>query len=197
MPFHESDSNKNKHVEDWEPFGKQLKDFISNNRENLESESYDVILGFSRGGVILALSFACLLKDGNSKVYSKLSKASVRPIPRGFVIKTNDPCFIMNQAASKAEIDDITKNLKQDLEDFAKDCNNGKPINVLIMDDNLTGATRVKFLEDFVDDMKPFPVANRKTLAYVRHKAFLKEEIPTILGFPEDAEIFVMPWHEK
>jgi hypothetical protein len=182
------------YYEEWRRFGKILEAYISENRDLLEHESFDIILGFSRGGIILAFAFACLLKDGQNTVYSKPSKASVRPIPRGLAYKKTDRCFVMNQAASRAEIEDIIKNLRDDLEDYSRTFEIKTPLNVLIMDDNLTGATRVQFLEDILDDMKPV-VGRHKTLAYVRHKVFPEEEIPTIRGFPPRKNIFVMPWH--
>jgi len=117
----------------------------------------------------------------------------VRTIPRGISIKLNDPCFIMNQAANEIEIEDITKRLEKDLGNFSMKYKNGDRLNVLIMDDNLTGATRVKYLEDKMKGMHV--VGDTRTLAYVRHKAFQEDEIPTIRGFPTEAEIFVMPWH--
>lgn len=174
-------------------FGENIKKYISENNEKLEKKSFDILLGFSRGGAILAFAFACILKDRDSKEYSKQFKASVRTIPRGLSIKLNDPCFIMNQAANEIEIADITKKLEKDLGNFSKEHKNGERLKVLIIDDNLTGATRVKYLED---KLKGMPVVDEtKALAYVRHKAFLKDEIPTIRGFPETADIFVMPWH--
>jgi hypothetical protein len=189
----------NTYSESWVDFGRNLEEYIYSNMEHLESESYDVILGFSRGGTILAFAFACLLKDSGSKIYSNPLKASVRPIPRGFTLKTRDSCFIMNQAATYIEISDIISNLENDLKYFKDEVNGGNPINVLIMDDNLTGATRVTFLEDILDDLKiKGIVANHKTLAYVRHRDFLESEIPTIINFPKDKgiEMFSMPWHK-
>ena len=183
--------------ESWEKFGRNLEEYISFNKIDLESESYDIILSFSRGGSILAFAFSCLLKDKCPKAYSDPLKASVRPIPRGLLIKKNDPCFVMNQAATDQEIEDIINNLREDIKRFCDEHNNGNPINILIMDDNLTGATRVKFLEDVLDDMNDL-VHSHKTLAYVRHRAFLESEIPTIIKFPESKaiEIFSMPWHK-
>lgn len=194
MPSTDID-NPTKWFETWDNFGKNLKNYIINNKEYLEKENFDIILGFSRGGVILAFAFACLLKD-HSKKYSKLQKASVRPIPNGIVRKINDPCFIMNQAASNIEIDDILNNLESELKKFSKDYAANEKLNILLMDDNLSGATRVKYLEDILEDMKSSIVHEHKTLAYVRHKLFSKEEIPTIIDFPEKADIFIMPWHD-
>jgi hypothetical protein len=182
------------HKESWETFGQTIEDYISKNKGDLEKSSIDIILGFSRGGTILAFAFACILKDMDSEVYSKQFKASVRTIPGGASIKLNDPCFIMNQAANAIEIEDITKKLEKDLGDFSIKYKNGDRLNVLIMDDNLTGATRVKYLED---KLKMMPVVGGLgTLAYVRHKAFQESEIKTIQKFPSSAEIFVMPWHK-
>jgi len=189
--------------ESWEDFGRILDNYIHSNITTLDQKSYDVILGFSRGGTILANAFACLLKDNGSKIYSDPLKASVRPIPRGLTLKAKDSCFIMNQAATYQEVSDIIENLERDLVDYKENIirgiNKGVPINVLIMDDNLTGATRVSFLEDILEDMKSRGiVANHDTLAYVRHRNFLESEIPTIRAFPKDPkiEMFSMPWHK-
>jgi hypoxanthine phosphoribosyltransferase len=183
------------HHETWKKFGKHLEKYIESHKMELDEESYDVILGFSRGGTILAYAFACLLKDSKSAKYSNLTKASVRSIPGGMTYKKSDPCFVMDLPASRQERDDIIKYLKRDLENFSIKHNDGKPINVLIMDDNLTGATRVKFLQNILNKMVPL-VQKHNTLAYIRHKAFLEDEIPTIRSFPRGKDIFVMPWHK-
>jgi hypothetical protein len=181
------------HYESWKEFGETLEEHICKNKADLEDQSYDVILGFSRGGIILAFAFACILKDLENSVYSKPSKASVRPIPRGFAYKKSDRCFVMNQATSRVEVEDIIENLQNDLYDYSKVFGISDPLNVLVMDDNLTGATRVQFLEDILENM-PI-VGKHKTLAYVRHEAFPVEEIQTMKEFPSGKNIFVMPWH--
>jgi len=191
---HHSGSDKDDvYFESWGKFGRRVERYISKHRDELDKDSYDLILGFSRGGTILAFIFACLLKDSTGKPYSQPLKASVRAIPRGITCKKKDPCFVMNQAASDSEMKDILINLKGDLKKFSKKIK--RKLNVLLMDDNLTGATRVMFLENYLDELDDI-VAKRKTLAYVRHSAFLKTEIPTITKFPKNKQIFIMPWHE-
>ena len=181
----------NYHHEKWEDFGNNLKSYIDSNVEELNRDSYDVILGFSRGGTILAYAFACLLKDVLVDGYSDLPKASVRSIPKGVTSKNNEPCFVMDHPASRSEKKDITDILEKDLEEFSKNHNQSKQINVLIMDDNLTGATRVGFLESKLNAMDC--VKEVKTLAYVRHPSF--PPMSTIAKFPEGKDYFVMPWH--
>lgn len=123
--------------------------------------------------------------------YSDPPKASVRPIPRGFTCKGIDPCFVMDNPASKHEVKDITGALEKDLELYAEEHNDGEPIRVLIMDDNLTGATRVSFLENKLGEMSCVEFC--ETLSYVRHPAFLS--MSTIREFPEGISYFTMPWH--
>lgn len=186
----ENDSDK--HHEKWDDFGSNLKSYIKSNKEELIKDSYDVILGFSRGGSILAYTFACMLKD-NLDEYSDPHKASVRPIPKGFACKRDNPCFIMDHPASHHEKKDIITELEKDLKEFARTHKINRPLNVLVMDDNLTGATRVTFLEDELHKMKGC-VGLIKTLAYVRHPAFLP--MKTITKFPEGKDFFIMPWHK-
>lgn len=176
--------------ETWTNFGKNLETYIKTHKEELEKDNFDVILGFSRGGTILAYAFACLLKDIIPQ-YSKLAKASVRSIPKGITCKREDPCFVMDRPASTNESKDITITLQKDLEEFSKSKNGSEPISVLIMDDNLTGATRVNFLEEVLGKMSCIKLC--KKLAYVRHPAFLP--IPTMTTYPEGKKYFTMPWH--
>lgn len=182
--------NDGQHLETWGEFGTNLELYIKKNKKKLIIESYDLILGFSRGGTILAYSFACLLKDIINE-YSDNNKACVRQIPKELICKRNDPCFVMDHPASDHEKNDIKNLLENELKIFAKNHNNNKPINVLIMDDNLTGATRVRFLEYELSKMNC--VESFKTLAYVRHSSFLP--MSTIKEFPKDKDYFVMPWH--
>lgn len=180
-----------KHHETWDDFGSNLKSYIESNKDELIQDSYDVILGFSRGGSILAYTFACMLKDSLDE-YSDPHKASVRPIPKGFACKRDNPCFIMDHPASHHEKKDILNELEKDLKEFAR-IHEIKKLNILVMDDNLTGGTRVSFLEDELNKMKNC-VNLTKTLAYVRHPAFLP--MRTITKFPEGKDFFIMPWHK-
>ncbi|HRW82424.1 MAG TPA: hypothetical protein P5049_03100 [Methanothrix sp.] len=193
----DSSRSLNTYLDTWKDFGRNLEAYIASHGTELENESYDLILTFSRGGAILAFAFACLLKDNSkSSEYSKPYKASVRSIPRGITVKIDDPCFVMDHPASRLEKEDILNNLEDELRSFSEEYNEGKPLKVLIMDDNLTGATRVKFLENELDKLENKGlVIGYRTLAYVRHKAFLENEIPTIISFPKDKDNFVMPWH--
>lgn len=183
--------SSNNYIEKWDRFGSNIERYIRQHEEELSARSYDVILGFSRGGAILAHTFSCLLKEILISEYSNPYKASVRPIPKGITVKGNDPCFIMDRPSAPQEESDILCDLENDLTNFSQEYNNGKSINILIMDDNLTGATRLKFLKDKLREMKC--VANHETLAYVRHNRFKK--IKTIIEFPDGADYFVMPWH--
>ena len=106
------DTEENKQIETWEDFGLNLRSYIEANEKQLTRDSYDVILGFSRGGTILAFAFGCMLKDYLHE-YSDPPKASVRPIPRGLTCKRDSPCFVMDHPASNNEIRDI-KNYLED-----------------------------------------------------------------------------------
>lgn len=179
--------------ESWACFGETLKKYFVENQEEYIQASYDVIIGFSRGGTILAGIISCILRDEFEEYGSKPHKASVRPIPQGLYVKREDPCFVMNLPASVSEIKDIDKFLAKDLEDFAKLHNNSEPISVLAVDDNLTGATRVTNLGNKLKENGW--VRSYKLLAYNRHPDFTKSDIQTIREFPEDYDYFIMPWH--
>jgi len=181
------------HQETWATFGETLEKYIETREEEFKRASYDVIIGFSRGGTILAGIISCMLKDKFEEYKSKPHKASVRPIPQGLYVKREDPCFVMNLPASVNEIQDINEHLANDLEQFAKQNNNSEPINVLAVDDNLTGATRVTNLGNKLKENGW--VRSYKLLAYNRHPDFTKSDIQTIREFPEGADYFIMPWH--
>lgn len=181
--------------ETWLVFGETLENYMADHEEEITRASYDVIVGFSRGGTILAFIISCILKDKFEEYKLKPYKATVRPIPQGLSVKREDPCFVMNLPASIHEIEDIDKYLKDDLEEFAKLYNNSEPISVLAVDDNLTGATRVTNLGDKLKEN--VWVKSYKLLAYNRHPEFTKSDIQTIREFPEDFDYFIMPWHEE
>ena len=179
--------------ESWASFGETIDNYFREHKEEYIQASYDVIIGFSRGGTILAGIISCILRDEFEEYKSKPHKASVRPIPRGLYVKREDPCFVMNLPASTSEVEDIDKYLENDLENFAKRNNNSEPISVLVVDDNLTGATRVKNLGKKLKENGW--VRSYKLLAYNRHPDFTKSDIQTIRDFPENADYFIMPWH--
>ena len=181
------------HKETWAAFGETLENYIVEHEKEFKTASYDVIIGFSRGGTILAFIISCILKDKFEEYKSKPYKASVRPIPQGLSVKREDPCFVMNLPASIHEIQDMDECLNDDLEQFAKLYNNSEPISVLVVDDNLTGATRVANLGDKLKENGW--VKSYKLLAYNRHPEFTKSNIQTIREFPEDSDYFIMPWH--
>ena len=181
------------HQETWVTFGETLEEYMETHKEEFERASYDVIIGFSRGGTILAGIISCMLKDKFEEYKLKPHKASVRPIPQGLYVKREDPCFVMNLPASIHEIQDINKYLANDLEQFAKQNNNSEPISVLAVDDNLTGATRITNLGNKLKENGW--VRSYKLLAYNRHPDFTKSDIQTIREFPEGADYFIMPWH--
>lgn len=180
------------YCEEWNVFGNNLKEYIKSNKDGLIEDSFDVILGFSRGGTVLAYSFACLLKDMIDE-YSDTQKACVRSIPKGFTCKKKHPCFVMDHPTSFHEKEDIEKFLVDDLKELSVTRDN--LLNILIMDDNLTGATRIRFLKDELNKLNCVNFV--KTLAYVRHDSFLSiSTIPTIRKFPQGFKVFVMPWHK-
>lgn len=179
--------------ESWASFGETLEHYFAEHEEEYIKASYDVIIGFSRGGTILAGIISCILKDKFEEYKSKPHKASVRPIPQGLYVKREDPCFVMNLPASVHEIQDIDIHLANDLEQFAKLNNNSEPISVLAVDDNLTGATRITNLGNKLKENGW--VRSYKLLAYNRHPDFTKSDIQTIREFPEGADYFIMPWH--
>jgi len=179
--------------ETWTSFGETIENYLTEYEKEYIRASYDVIIGFSRGGTILAFIISCILKDKFEEYKSKPHKASVRPIPQGLSVKRDAPCFVMNLPASIHEIQDIDECLNDDLEHFAKLYNNSEPISVLVVDDNLTGATRVTNLGDKLKENGW--VKSYKLLAYNRHPEFTKSDIQTIRDFPKDSDYFIMPWH--
>lgn len=181
------------HKETWADFGDIIEKYIDDHEIEFRKSSYDVIIGFSRGGIILASIISCILKDKFEEYRSYPHKASVRPIPQGLYVKRENPCFVMNLPASISEIEDIDLYLANDLEQFAKLHNNSEPISVLAVDDNLTGATRVTNLGNKLKENGW--VRSHKLLAYNRHPEFTKSDIQTIREFPNGADCFIMPWH--
>ena len=180
--------------ETWESFGKTLEEYINKKENEFRSDSFDVIIGFSRGGTILASIISCLLKD-KFEEYFVAHKASFRPIPKGLSCKRDDPCFVMNLAGSTHEIQDINENLENELKKFAIRYNNDEPISVLVVDDNLTGATRITYIGDKLKEMGI--VKYYKLLAYNHHPDFKGSKIEIIREFPLNADVFAMPWHTK
>ncbi|MFZ3167650.1 MAG: hypothetical protein WA130_08545 [Candidatus Methanoperedens sp.] len=187
------EKNTECYEESWDSFGSNVKKHILGKLEEFEKNDFDLIIGFTRGGAILALTISCILKD-NIKTYDTPLKASVRTIPKGIVCKRYDPCFIMNQPTSDHEKKDITKYLKDDLENFYKIKPNKELLNLLVVDDNLSGATRMKYLVRFLKTL--LFVKSIKMLAYVRHPEFIDPPIPTIREFPSNKTYFSMPWHK-
>ncbi len=177
------------HIETWADFGRNLTEYVSSHKEELIAKSYDTIIGISEGGSIIAFSLSCELK-ANLHEYSKPFKPCVIPISLGFTYEGD-----IDELKIKY-LEEITNRLEKDLKDYSITYNKGNPINVLVIDDNLTGAICMKFFERKLREMGC--VANLGTLAYVRHPAFLKME--TISEYPKNATCFVMPWaklHEK
>jgi len=178
--------------ETWAFFGDNVRKYIESYAEEFEKDSFDIILGYTRGGAILAFVISCILKD-TIEIYNNPLKASVRTIPKGIVCKRVDPCFVMNQPTSNYEKKDIIENLREDLENFSENKLN-EPLSILIVDDNLTGATRMKYLNKFLKSL--LCVKSNKMLAYARHPEFTNPHIPTIIEFPKDYMYFSMPWHK-
>lgn len=191
--------------ETWESFGSNMDKFIDRKRNELANDNYDLILGFTRGGYIVALVLSTLLRDKIKEVYDieeKPYKASVRSIPPGIATKRyRHPCFVMQDAASKEDMDDLHSDaLEFDLRRFKRSIEEEyftkiDKLNVLLVDDNLTGSTR---LLTFSDEMDGWNFINVKTLCYVRHKVFKKPELDYyVSSFPEGFDFFVMPWHKE
>ncbi|ODS35715.1 MAG: hypothetical protein A7315_05220 [Candidatus Altiarchaeales archaeon WOR_SM1_79] len=190
------------YLESWQSFGDNLNEFIEKHNDDLIKDSFDLILGFTRGGYIVALALSALLRDKFKEAYDieeKPYKASVRAIPSGITTKRyRHPCFVMHDAASKEDMEDLRSSLEYNLREFKKTIEEENfqkidKVNVLLVDDNLTGSTR---LLTFAKEMRKWDFLDVKTLCYVRHKAF---EIPKfdyeISKFPQNYDYFVMPWH--
>lgn len=148
-----SNNEVSPHHESWDDFGFNLKDFIFETKsEYFKKNAIDLIIGFTRGGMILASCFSTLLRDHfKDDIYNvnNSMRGSLRPIPSGISVKRYDKdCFIMDQDALKEETDDIPHLLKE-ISKFRQKLieTSGLPSNyvlqILLVDDNLTASTRI------------------------------------------------------
>jgi hypoxanthine phosphoribosyltransferase len=72
--------------ETWESFGSNMDKFIDRKRNELANDNYDLILGFTRGGYIVALVLSTLLRDKIKEVYDMKKNPIKRlsdPFPPG------------------------------------------------------------------------------------------------------------------
>ena len=181
--------------ETWLQFEKHIDIFFDVCGPAFCDDDFDVIIGFSRGGTILSNILSCLTKDKFECYRKNQHKLSVRNIPNGIYVKSKDPCFLINKTATSNELEDIHKHLKNDLIRFhSKYCNHDEKLNVLLVDDNLTGSTRLFEAKSFLESFK---LCNVKTLAYTRVKNIKRPKLDyQIFKYPNDILFFTMPWHD-
>lgn len=182
--------------ESWSHFGEHLKEFLLDNEKGLVEDDFDLIIGFSRGGVILSNILSCLIKDKCEHYKENLHKLSLRNIPNGIYAKSDDSCFLINKTATLAELDDIHKYLENDLKIFYSEyCEKEqKQLNILVVDDNLTGSTRIFGAKSVLKELDF--VGTVKTLAYTRVIDFKVPKLDyQIREYPPKALFFIMPWH--
>jgi hypothetical protein len=183
------------HNETWEDFGKNIESFL--NKHEDEFQKVDLIVGFTRGGFILATVVSTLLRDIFEETARKKPVfASLRPIPAGITYKTySHPCFAMDSPMSPEEEADyrqLIRDIRQFKEKFHK---TEKILNVIIVDDNLTGATRLFAYKNALEEKLPF--AKVKTLAYTRLGVFEYPKLDyQIREYPPDTAYFIMPYHK-
>jgi hypoxanthine phosphoribosyltransferase len=183
--------------ESWPHFGWNIENFLLLNKEKLIDNDFDLFIGFSRGGVILSNILSCIIKDKFEHYKKDILKLSLRSIPNGIYSKSDEICFLINKTATEAELDDIHEYLKKDLEKFYSEHFKEKKqqkLNILVIDDNLTGSTRIFAAKHFLEQLNFVGIV--KTLAYTRVKDFKVPKLDyQIRDYPENALFFIMPWH--
>lgn len=185
--------------EGWTQFGRHIENFLLLNKEKLIDDNFDLFIGFSRGGVILSNILSCLIKDKFEHYRENrknIHKLSLRSIPNGIYSKSDEICFLINKTATKAELDDIYKYLEHDLDEFHSEyCKEQQQkLNILIIDDNLTGSTRIFAAKSHLKKLTNTGIV--KTLAYTRVNDFKVPKLDyQIREYPENALFFIMPWH--
>lgn len=186
--------------ETWLQFEQHIDVFFDVCGPTLCDDNFDVIIGFSRGGTILSNILSCLIKDKFDFYKKQQHKLSVRNIPNGIYVKSKDPCFLINKTATSNELEDIREHLKNDLINFhSKYCNKDDKLNVLLVDDNLTGSTRLFEAKSFLESLllEGDKLCNVKTLAYTRVKNIKRPKLDyQILKYPNNILFFTMPWHD-
>jgi len=182
--------------ETWADFGMKMEKFLDNHGEELKD--FDILIGFTRGGMILASILCTLLRDRFPDVARDKSYfGSLRPLPGGITVKTyRDPCFVVGTPMCKEEEDDA-EILIGDIERFKKTYRTSqKKLRLLLVDDNLTGATRMFAYKEFLSKRLNF--LDVRTLAYTRLECFRHPSLDFIIaGYTPADKYFVMPWHTK
>jgi len=83
--------------------------------------------------------------------------------------------------------------LKKDLFGFCQE-HELKKINVLLVDDNLTGSSRMDWM---IEQISRLDFITLKTLAYTRHPSFITPSLSYIIrDYPKGTSFFVMPYHK-
>lgn len=175
----------------WAEFGEKIDSFIAIHGQKLND--IDLIIGFTRGGMILATILSTLLRDiyqENAKEHPALW--SLRPIPSGITTKNYRlPCFVMDSPMSEEEAADCKKLLK-DIKRFKA---GREKLKILLVDDNLTGATRLFAYRDFI--RRKVKSVEIKTLAYSRLESFSHPQLDYLVDAPHPANKYViMPYHK-
>jgi len=177
--------------ETWENFGNQLNNFLNEYGDKLRN--FNILIGFTRGGMILATALCTLLRDKYGTTEGELSYA-LRSIPGGFTLKSyREPCFAMSTPMEKEEEEDAEV-LITEIENIHNRFHR-KKLNILLIDDNLTGATRLFAYKRFLKERLPY--ANVRTLGYKRLECFKHPSLDFLIaGYVPADKYFVMPWHK-
>jgi hypothetical protein len=177
--------------ESWEDFGRNLQGFLVREDASLKETPYNVILGFTRGGAILATALASQLAERYPDLYSDPWTGAIRTIPNGIHKKLYDrPDFVMGSPCAEEDLRDLGE-LGRELGAFRRR-HKLERVSVLLVDDNLTGSTRMKF---FKDSLAGIGFVDVDLLAYARNPSI---EVPRIDYFvradaTRAAEYLIMP----
>lgn len=154
-----------------------------------------MILGFTRGGFILAGILSAQLSDEFADKYSSPTKAAMRSIPNGIHKKTYDRAtFVMGKACDDLDSDDLEQ-LREELREF-REKNRLDRLSVLMVDDNLTGSTRMRY---FVVNLNDLDFLDIDLLAYSRGVDFTIPPLDYIIRSEPIApeKYLIMPWHKE
>ena len=180
--------------ESWVDFGRQLDSFFSRSGEILKSRQYNVVMGFTRGGAILANILSSELSDRFPDIYRGPAYGAIRTIPNGIHKKGYDRAdFVMGASCAEEDLQDLGS-LMSELRDF-RTSYSLDVVRALLVDDNLTGSTRMRL---FMERLTQLGFIDLDLLAYTRNPVFL---LPKIDFYIRDEPIatnqyLVMPWHE-